>query len=289
MIDYRRAAGEVGLLDEEAAQRLVAIFSEAAHKCLQHIAELSEQHGSGKFDALFCVGLDLVKRWEADVLAEEVGRLEFAYPELQELHSYCCLWLVDHLLAGALVPATAWPVLTQCYASFMRRVAMHPEVRRGSTFLAAPQLQRRAIYVEAFRGAYHDNFGASRAAAREARLEHAREERQSVLDLPSPKSSRASSAPQQSPSKGSKSNASGSIVEDEPQPSKGSKSNASGSSIVEEIVIVPRCTELSSRSDRSALESLSSHRTAASAKTKAVTVATANFFDGVDVPVPEDD
>ena len=62
--EYRAAAsGEVGVLGEEAAQRLLSIFAEAATCCLVQLKELALQHGIGKHDALFEVGLNLVLKW----------------------------------------------------------------------------------------------------------------------------------------------------------------------------------------------------------------------------------
>jgi len=150
------ASGEVGLLGEEAAQRLLSIFVEAAMSCLGQIRSMSMQHGDGKFNALFQVGLDLVQRWEADVVQEEVIRVVTIYPEVPALHSYAFLWLLDRLCGDCDIKTLEVPPLSDVYAGFMKRVAAHRDVRQGRSFLAGPELHRRTVFVEAFRGCYHD-------------------------------------------------------------------------------------------------------------------------------------
>jgi hypothetical protein len=150
------ATGEVGLLGEEAAQRLLAIFAEAAGSCLAQIHIMSLAHGESKYSALYNVGLDLVQRWDREVVQEEAVRIETAYPEVASLHSYAFLWLLDRLCEDAEMSAVPVPPLSEIYAAFMRRVANHADTRRGRDFLEWPELCRRTVYVDAFRAAYHD-------------------------------------------------------------------------------------------------------------------------------------
>ena len=150
------ACGEVGLLGEEAAQRLLSIFSEAAGSCLSQIHTMSMQHGQAKHIALYNVGLDLVQRWEPDVVQEEVVRIETTYPEVQSLHSFAFLWLLDSFCHDSELHSLSVPPLAETYACFMKRVAAHRDTRNGPSFMTGPELYRRTIYVEAFRGTYHD-------------------------------------------------------------------------------------------------------------------------------------
>ena len=149
--------GEVGLLAEEGVQRLLAIFSEFAMSCLRQIHRMSQQHGDVKCAALYRVGLDLVQRWDPEVTQEETTRIEATYPETQALHSYACLWLMDNLCSDEdLSRALPAPTLSSTFALFMKRMAIHEDVKQGFTFMEAPELHRRAVFVDAFRGAYHD-------------------------------------------------------------------------------------------------------------------------------------
>uniref|UniRef100_A0A6C0C363 Uncharacterized protein n=1 Tax=viral metagenome TaxID=1070528 RepID=A0A6C0C363_9ZZZZ len=150
------ASGEVGLLGEEAAQRLLSIYGEAATCCFAQLKELSLQHGESKQDALFDVGLNLVCKWDIDIATEEASRLEIAYPEILSLHTYVFLWLMDRLCSNENLHAPVLPQLGEIYAAFMKRVAKHRDVRKGPCFLDWSELVRRSVYVDAFRCVYHD-------------------------------------------------------------------------------------------------------------------------------------
>ena len=150
------ASGEVGLLGEEAAQRLLSIFAEAAGACLVQMHVMSLAHGDAKYNTLYNVGLDLVQRWDYEVAQEEAVRMENAYPEVPSLHSFVFLWLLDRLCDDVEIKTLSVPPLSHVYASFMKRVASHADTRRGREFIDGFELCRRTVYVDAFRGAYHD-------------------------------------------------------------------------------------------------------------------------------------
>jgi hypothetical protein len=155
------ATGEVGLLGEEGAQRLLAIFAEAATACLAQISELSSAHGAGKFLQLWRVGLDLVARWDRDVVHEEAVRMQADFPETHFLHSFAYLWLLDRLVSDRDLEHLAVPPLAEVYSIFMTRVARHGDVVKGLSFLGGPEAHRRCVFVDAFRGSYHDVLQAS--------------------------------------------------------------------------------------------------------------------------------
>lgn len=150
------ACGEVGLLGEEGAQRLLSVFSEFASVCLHQIYEMSYSHGAEKCQALYKVGLDLVARWDGDVLHEETVRMETSYPEVPALHSFVYLWLLDRCFPDRDLLSLAVPPLPDAYAIFMRRVSQHADVAKGRAFIDNPEVFRRTIFIDAFRGAYHD-------------------------------------------------------------------------------------------------------------------------------------
>jgi hypothetical protein len=149
-------SGEAGLLAEEPVQRLLAIFAEHATACIGQIHTMSLQHGEAKYAALFELGLNLVQKWDDDVVCEEATRIEATYPEMPALHSYAFLWLADKLCGDAELAQLAVPPVTVILARFMKRVVTHTDVKRGAAFLQAPELARRLIFVDALRGAYHD-------------------------------------------------------------------------------------------------------------------------------------
>lgn len=102
------------------------------------------------------MGLDLVLKWDAEVVHEETVRLETAYPEVPTLHSYTYLWLLDRLCSDRDLGSLSVPPVTEAYAGFMKRLVAHSDVRAGRSFAEGPELFRRTVYVECFRGAYHD-------------------------------------------------------------------------------------------------------------------------------------
>lgn len=163
-------AGDVGLLAEEGVQRLLSVFSEFAMACLQQIHSMCLQHDPSKYERLQLVGLDLVQRWDSNVTQEETARIETAYPEITTLHSFACLWLLDHLCSDRDLARACLPSLADTYALFMKRVVCHIDVKRGKEFLLSSELHRRAVFVAAFRGAYHDAMAQCKNTPRRADL-----------------------------------------------------------------------------------------------------------------------
>ena len=169
-------AGEVGLLAEEGCQRLLSVFADTALACLQQISDMTKGHPPQKFEMLYGLGLDLVATWDREVILEEASRMEGMYPEVSALHCFSYLWLLDRLFSDRdLKGLSGVPPLPEAFAGFMRRVARHHDVRRGRYFLECSCTQRRAVFGEAFRGAYHDLVQVTCRAqcAAAARMQHA--------------------------------------------------------------------------------------------------------------------
>ena len=148
---------DVGMLTEEPVQKLLIIFTKQAEECLKHIESMSMIHGEERFDRLFKVGLDIVARWDDDVLKEELSRLRECYPDADSLHAFCMVYLRDmqetqlanrsRQMSGA--------TLDKTYGYFMKLVASHSDVARGKKFLAAPSYQKKIFYTDLFRLTYH--------------------------------------------------------------------------------------------------------------------------------------
>ena len=156
-IDARHAStGDVGLLAEEEAQRLLAILSETVMTSLRQIHLMSIKHGAVKYNSLFDIGLGVIKRWDDDVVQEETLRLETLYPEASALHSYVFLWLLERLTTDVSLLDFSVPPISDVFSRFVKRVVAHSHVAQGNAFMSCPEPYRRAVFVEAFRNAYHD-------------------------------------------------------------------------------------------------------------------------------------
>ena len=149
-------SGEVGLLGEEIPQRLLSILVESACACLRQIHGMSTEHGTAKVASLYKVGLNVVVHWDSEIVQEEVVRMETTYPEITALHSYTYLWLLDKIFSDKEISNIAVPTLPDLYSIFMRRVVQHMDVTRDVNFINSPFAFQRAVYIDAFRGAYHD-------------------------------------------------------------------------------------------------------------------------------------
>ena len=93
------------------------------------------------------------------------------YPEVRTLHSFAYLRTADLLEEDV---ALSEPELHDVFHRFLQRVAEHADVRRGRAFVEQAYGLQRAVYVEAFRNAYHDALRHAQAAAR---LRRRKEER----------------------------------------------------------------------------------------------------------------
>lgn len=156
MSERLHACGDVGLLGEEAVQRLLLIFSESANACLHQIKSMLTSHNQK--DELFAVGLDLVSKWDKELVQEEITRMELNYPELTQLHSFAFLWLVERLCPEDKLPHICTPEVSEIYSKFMQKVVQHYDVRKGVKFIDYPDVYKRIIYSDSLRNTYHDIF-----------------------------------------------------------------------------------------------------------------------------------
>ena len=144
--------GDVGVLNDEHAQRLVSIFGEAALQCLDQLRRMSEKKDAVSAPRLYAAGLATIPKWNADIMAEEVARLQATYPEAETLLHYCFACLAGELNAGA-VPTL--PSISEGYRLFLCRVAGSPDVQAPG-FVALPHVLRRGVFVDALRMSLHD-------------------------------------------------------------------------------------------------------------------------------------
>ena len=150
--------GDVGMLAEENAQRLVSIFSEHAMSCLASFRQVAESRGS---DAAAvqknCTrGLASVRQWSVDVLNEEVAAMEALYPETSSLHRFVTVAAISELASLEPVAGVVVPPLTETYHAFLKRLVSSPDLSRLVAFLESPMAHRRVVFLDAFRNAYHD-------------------------------------------------------------------------------------------------------------------------------------
>jgi len=147
-------SGDVGMLAEENAQRLVSIFCEAAMACLGSLREVVAARGGAA--AYYARGLTYMRQWPVDTLNEEVARIEAQYPEAQALHKYVVICALAEASSSQSVANLGIPPLAETYHAFLKRVVASPDVQRVPEFLDSPMLQRRVVFLDAFRNAFHD-------------------------------------------------------------------------------------------------------------------------------------
>jgi hypothetical protein len=151
------AAGEVGLLADENAQRLCSIFSESAWGCLSTLRDMSARHGVARFQELYCAGLACVRNWNADVVREEVVRLQAQYPEAATVFQYVYVLLIKEVGDDACSDTgPAFPSIEEAYHVYLCRLCACPDVAGGDRFFSLPLLERRVVYIDCFRNALHD-------------------------------------------------------------------------------------------------------------------------------------
>lgn len=157
MTSSHSVSGDVGLLADENAQRLCSIFSEAAWECLSTLKDMSRKHGatSGRYKDLFAAGLASVRTWNADVVREEVVRIQAQYPEAETVFRYVYVLLIKEVGDDA-VAATGplFPTMEEAYHLFLCRLCSAPDV--CESFFSQPLLQRRVVFMDCFRNALHD-------------------------------------------------------------------------------------------------------------------------------------
>lgn len=153
------ASGDVGLLSDENAQRLCSIFSESAWNCLLTLREMSQRHGPARFKDLYLAGLSCVRNWNADVVKEEVVRMQAQYPESDTIFQYVYVLLIKEVGddTHSATTGTMFPSVEEAYHVFLCRLCASPDVcSNGEAFFLQPLLERRAVYIECFRNAMHD-------------------------------------------------------------------------------------------------------------------------------------
>lgn len=146
--------GDVGILAEEAGQRLLSIFTEAAMQCLISLRTMANQHAVIKFDKLFAAGIACIGTWNCDVIREEISKINAAYPETDDLYKYCYLNVLS-----ALFPASNEyyvPPVDDFFHTFMKRLIETDDLKKGSFFFTLPYAQKRFLFVDCFRNALHD-------------------------------------------------------------------------------------------------------------------------------------
>jgi hypothetical protein len=146
------ASGDVGVLGDEHAQRLVGIFGEAALHCLEQLRRMSEKQDPARVGRLYAAGLATVPRWNSDIIAEEVARMLVAYPEAEMLLQYCFACVASEMGTGSL---RTLPTLAEGYRMFLSRVATSPDTQAPS-FVTQAHVLRRGVFVEALRMSLHD-------------------------------------------------------------------------------------------------------------------------------------
>ena len=150
--------GDVGVLAEENAQRLVSIFAEAATSCLgslHEVAEARSKPGAVRLQA-YARGLASVRNWSLDMLNAEIARLEAQYPETATLHRFVVISMLSEAAYAHAIASLHVPPLAETYHAFLKRVFACSDTQDVARFLDAPLAQRRVVFIDAFRNAYHD-------------------------------------------------------------------------------------------------------------------------------------
>lgn len=188
--------GDVGFLADENAQRLVSIYIEEISETLQCLRQAVEAHVAGVPAAcsrtLFDRGLALLRQCTVDVVSEQAAAMQARYPETEVLHRYVQISLLSEAAYAQAMTTLVLPTVAETYHAFARRIAGHPDVRNGPSFLEQPLSARRVVFLDAFRNAMHDEarrYAGRRVTARADRSD----DRNSV----------ASSAPRQETAGGS--------------------------------------------------------------------------------------
>lgn len=156
-------SGEVGCLAEENAQRLISIFIEAAMSCLGSMRDVvdSKLRAGGKIPSqaatqqLYASCLATVRTWSIDTLHDEIAQIEAMYPETQKLHQFVVVSVLSEAVYAEGMTSMHVPPVGETYHVFLKRVASSSDVQRLS-FFELTLCQRRVVFLEAFRNAFHD-------------------------------------------------------------------------------------------------------------------------------------
>jgi hypothetical protein len=155
-------SGDVGVLAEENAQRLISIFMEAGMSCLLHLRDVVEKElrSKGKdlttFPKFYKSGLASIGQWSSDMLQGEVADIEAQYPETRKLHQFVFVSVLSEAVYSNGMTNLMIPSVSETYHSFLKRLVGNADVQRGAQFLEMPLCHRRVVFLDAFRNAYHD-------------------------------------------------------------------------------------------------------------------------------------
>ena len=155
-------SGDVGILAEENAQRLISIFMEAGMSCLLHLRDVVEKElrSKGKdlttFPKFYKSGLASIGQWSSDMLQGEVSDIEAQYPETRKLHQFVFVSVLSEAVYSNGMANLMIPSVSESYHSFLKRLVGNADVQRGAQFLELPLCHRRVVFLDAFRNAYHD-------------------------------------------------------------------------------------------------------------------------------------
>ena len=155
-------SGDVGVLAEENAQRLVSIFAEDVTLMLLKMTDMIRKDLQTKggqfanFDRLYRKLLSSVGEWSSDMLQKEVCDMEAMYPEMKKLHQFVYVNVMSEAAYATCTRNLVVPSIVEVYHVFLKRLTASPDVQRGAHFLELPLSHRRVVFLDAFRNAYHD-------------------------------------------------------------------------------------------------------------------------------------
>jgi len=155
-------SGDVGVLAEENAQRLISIYMEAGMSCILHLRDVVEKElrSKGKdlttFPKFYKFGLASIGQWSTDMLQAEVADIEAQYPETRKLHQFVFVSVLSEAVYSNGTSNLVIPSISETYHAFLKRLVGSSDVQRGTQFLEMPLCHRRVVFLDAFRNAYHD-------------------------------------------------------------------------------------------------------------------------------------
>jgi len=155
-------SGDVGILAEENAQRLVSIFAEDFTLMLLKMTDVVKKDLQAKggnmanFDRLYKRLLASIGEWSSDMLQKEVCDMEAMYPEIKKLHQFVFVNVMSEAAYATCMKSLVVPSLVDVYHAFLKRLVTSYDVQRGVQFLELPLSHRRVVFLDAFRNAYHD-------------------------------------------------------------------------------------------------------------------------------------
>jgi hypothetical protein len=155
-------SGDVGILAEENAQRLVSIFTEDGTLMLLKMTDIVKKDLQAKggnmanFDRLYKKLLSSIGEWSSEMLQKEVSDMEAMYPEIKMLHQFVYVNVMSEAAYATCTRNLVVPSLVEVYHAFLKRLVASLDVQKGAQFLELPLSHRRVVFLDAFRNAYHD-------------------------------------------------------------------------------------------------------------------------------------